>query len=173
VSTAARDLLSGKKSAVLERWFDIVLETYPLDASGFLRKKKRQFTNPVGYTIFQGLESILDELLEERELDVDKISPLLEGIIRIRAVQDMSPSQALVFIFRLKKVLREELESSGLLPSEEIEVLESRIDAIALISFDLYIKCREKIYDLKANELRNMTFRLLQKANLVCEIPKE
>jgi hypothetical protein len=173
VRAAVRDLLSKKKSAVLERWFDIVLETYPSDTSGFFKNKKKQFANPVGYTISQGLESILEELLREQELDIDKISPLLDSIIRIRAVQDLTPSQALVFVFRLKKVLREELESAGFARSEETEALESRIDAMALISFDLYIKCREKIYDLKANELRNMTFRLLQKANLVCEIPEK
>lgn len=170
MSRDVRDLLSRKKSALLERWFDIVLETYPSDSSGFLKNKKRQFANPVGYTISQGLEHLLDELLQEREMDLEKVSSVLDSIIRIRAVQDVTPSQALAFVFRLKKVLREE---GGTAPSEEIEALESRIDAIALISFDLFMKCREKIYDLKANELRNMTFRLLQKAKLVCEIPGE
>lgn len=103
-------------------------------------------------------------------MDLEKVSSVLDSIIRIRAVQDVTPSQALAFVFRLKKVLREE---EGTAPSGEIDALESRIDAIALISFDLFMKCREKIYDLKANELRNMTFRLLQKAKLVCEIPGE
>jgi len=173
VSSDVRELLSGKKSALLERWFDIVLETYPSDSSGFLKNKNRQFTNPVGYTIFQGLEDLLDELLQKREMDVEKVSSVLESIIRIRAVQDVTPSRALTFIFRLKNVLREELESAGSTPPEEIDALESRIDSMALISFDLFMKCREKIYDLKANELRNMTFRLLQKAKLVCELPGE
>ena len=173
MSSDVRELLSGKKSALLERWFDIVLETYPSDSSGFLKNKNRQFTNPVGYTIFQGLEDLLDELLQKREMDVEKVSSVLESIIRIRAVQDVTPSRALTFIFRLKNVLREELESAGSTPPEEIDALESRIDSMALISFDLFMKCREKIYDLKANELRNMTFRLLQKAKLVCELPGE
>ena len=106
-------------------------------------------------------------------MDAEKVSAVLEGILRIRAVQDVAPSRALAFIFRLKNVLREELGSVATAPSEEIDALESRLDAIALISFDLFMKCREKIYDLKANELRNMTFRLLQKAKLVCEIPGE
>lgn len=165
------DLLSRKKSALLERWFDIVLETYPADSSGFLKNKKGQFSNPVGYTVSRGLGDLLDELLQEREMDIEKISSVLDGIIRIRAVQDLTPSQALAFVFRLKKVLREELAGAGPAPAQEIEELESRIDAMALISFDLYVKCREKIYDLKASELRNMTFRLLQQAKLVCELP--
>lgn len=172
MNRGVRDRLVEKKSAILERWFDKVIETYPADASGFLKNKKRQFANPVGYTLSRGLENLLDLLLEEGEMDFEKISPVLDGIIRIRAVQDLAPSQALAFVFHLKKVIREELGRETA-PSEETAALESRIDALALISFDLYMKCREKIYDLKANELRNMTFRLLQKANLVCEIPDQ
>ena len=152
---------------------DVVLETYPHDPSGFLKNKKRQFTNPVGYTISQGLGVLLDELLQEREMDLEQVSSVLESIMKIRAVQDVTPSRALAFIFRLKDVLREQLRSMGTAPSEEIDALESRIDEMALISFDHFMICREKIYDLKANELRNMTFRLLQKANLVSEIPEE
>ncbi len=173
MSIDARGLLLEKKSALLERWFDIVLETYPPDSSSFLKNKKRQFANPVGYTISRGLEHLLDELLREGEMDAEKISSFLESIIRIRAIQELTPSQALAFVFRLKKLLKEEMGSAGTARSEKIEALESRIDAIALISFDLYMKCREKIYELKANEVRNMTFRLLQKAKLVCEIPGE
>jgi len=44
---------------------------------------------------------------------------------------------------------------------------------MALISFDIYMKCREKIYELKTDELRRMTYRLLQKANLVREVRGE
>ncbi len=173
MSRDVRDLLSEKKSVLLERWFDIVLETYPSDSSGFLKNKKKQFANPVGHTISKGLEDLLDELLQERAMDVEKVSSALENIIKIRAVQDVPPSRALAFVFRLKTLLREEMGSGGRSPSEEIGALESRIESMALISFDLFMKCREKIYDLKANELRNMTFRLLQKAKLVCEIPGE
>ena len=46
-------------------------------------------------------------------------------------------------------------------------IFESRIDAIALHAFDSFMKCREKIYEIKTNETRNMTFRLLQKAQLL------
>jgi hypothetical protein len=173
VSSDARDLLSGKKPVLLERWFDIVLETYPGDSSGFLKNKKRQFANPIGHTISLGLKNVLDELLQEREMDVEKVSSALESIIKIRAVQDVAPSRALAFMFRLKDVLREALRSEERAPSREIGALEARIDAMALMSFDHFMKCREKIYDLKANELRSMTFRLLQKAKLVCEIPGE
>ncbi|MGD1076470.1 MAG: RsbRD N-terminal domain-containing protein [Thermodesulfovibrionales bacterium] len=166
-----KDLLSEKKGAILKRWFDKVLETYPPDTSSFLRNQKKPFSNPVGYTISQALEKIFDGLLQERNLD--EISPFLDNIIRIRAVQGMPPSQDLAFLFHLKNVIRDEIEPDEPVATDEILKLESRIDALALTSFDIYMKCREKIYELQANEVKNMTYRLLQRAKLVCEVQEE
>ena len=94
----------------------------------------------------------------------------LDSIVRIRAVQDFSPSEAVSFIFQLKSAVRQELGSELVTQADiarDLAVFESAIDDLALFSFDIYMKCREKIYDLKANEARNMTFRLLQQARLI------
>ncbi len=159
------ELLTEKKAAILRRWFDVILATYPADTSNFLKKLKDRFTNPVGHTIMEGLEDIFDSLLGDA--DREKISRFLDDIIRVRAVQDFTASQAISFIFDLKKVVREEVEQGGKgeIPYEELLALYEKIDAIALSSFDIFMKCREKLYDIKANELRNMTFRLLQRVN--------
>jgi hypothetical protein len=150
----------------------MILETYPSDTSNFLKKQKNCFANPVGYNISQGINGIFDELLNEADTDTDKVSPFLDNIIRIKAVQDFSPSQAMSFIFLLKKAIRESLGNKihETHISEELLLFESKIDDLALLSFDIYMKCREKIYELKSNEVRSMTFRLLQRANLICEI---
>ncbi|HAM49748.1 MAG TPA: hypothetical protein DCP92_03295 [Nitrospiraceae bacterium] len=166
-----KDLLSEKRGTILKRWFDKVLETYPAETSGFLKNQKRQFTNPVGYTISQGLEKIFEGLLQDTPLS--EISPFLDDIIRIRAVQGLTPSQDLAFMFDLKKMIRDEMKTAKANADDEILELESRIDALALIAFDIYMKCREKIYELKANEVKNMTFRLLQRANLMGEVQGE
>ncbi len=57
--------------------------------------------------------------------------------------------------------------------AEELAALESRIDDMALLAFDLFMGCREKIYELRANEVRNRTVRLLKKADLIVEIPDD
>jgi hypothetical protein len=104
--------------------------------------------------------------------DHDKVYPFLDDIIRIKAVQDFSPSQAVSFIFLLKQVLRDtmkkEIRENSI--AEELALLESRIDEMILLSFDIYVKCRERIYEIKADEVKRMTFRLLQRANLICEV---
>jgi len=165
------DRLSEKRSSILEKWFDTLLRAYPADSSGFLRQQKKRFANPVGYTLSQGLEKILGGLLGGAALG--EITPSLEDIIRIRALQGSNPSQDLAFLFHLKEVIREELKGDGTVVSAELQALDDRIDALALIAFDLYMKCREKIYELKANEVKNRTYRLLQRANLICEAPEE
>ncbi|MEJ2697375.1 MAG: RsbRD N-terminal domain-containing protein [Candidatus Sulfobium sp.] len=162
------ELLSQQKAAIIKKWFDSVLRTYPEDSSRFMGKKGDPFTNPVGHTIRRGLEGVFDELLGE--LDYDKVSPFLDEIIRVRAVQDFTPSQAVSFIFSLKSLIREELARNRAEVSlEELLAFESKIDRLALFSFDIFVICREKLYEIKANELKNMTFRLLQRVNAMDE----
>ncbi len=160
--------LTEKKSAILKRWFTMIADTYQSDTSNFLKKQKAQFTNPVGYTLAEGIEGLFDGLI--KGMLPDDVSRFLDSIVRIRAIQDFSPSDAVSFIFQLKRVVRQELGSEVLQQpgiNEELTALESSIDDLALFAFDLYMKCREKIYELKANEARNMTFRLLQQAKLI------
>ncbi len=162
--------LSEKKASILKKWFDAVADTYAEDTAGFLKKKKAQFTNPVGYTFAEGLEGLFDALLQG--MIPETVKTFLDGIVRIRAIQEFEPSEAVAFIFQLKKVVRQELGAELLQQpgmTEELASFDSAIDDLALFSFDIYIKCREKIYELKANEARNMTFRLLQQAKLIVD----
>ena len=166
------NLLSEKSSAIVDRWLKSTLETYPADTQRFLKKQKDPFANPVRHTISKELENIYRELLQG--LDRERVSPFLDGIIRIRAVQDFSPSQAIFFIFLLKKVIRgvlqKEIRENQL--SGELLAFESKIDELALIAFDVYMKRREKIYELKAKEAKSHVSRLLERAGLIAEIPE-
>jgi hypothetical protein len=168
-----KDLLLEKKSSILKRWFDAIIASYPPDASNFLKSKHNQFANPVGYTFSEVAHGLFEELLKGG--DSERYFPYLNDIIRIKAVQDFSPSQSVSFLFLLKKVVRKELrkELQRNQFQDELHSLDSEIDALALLAFDVYMKCREKIYELKTNETRNKMFRLLQRANLICEMQDE
>jgi len=77
------------------------------------------------------------------------------------------------FVFGLKKIIRDELASEirqeGF--SDEWAAFESQIDSLALLCFDIYTECRQKISDIRVNEVRNQSARLLKMAGLVYEIP--
>ncbi len=168
-----KDLLSEKRPDIIRGWFDLILKTYPQETAIFLKDQKDRFANPVGQTILRGIEDLFDEIVNGP--DPEKVNEYLDNIIRIRAVQDFSPSDAIGFLFLLKNVIRNELlkdiRRNNLF--EELLVIESGIDNLAGISFDIFMKCREKLYDLKANEVRNWTCRLLKSANMVKEVPAE
>jgi len=160
-------LLSEKKSAILKKWFSAILESYPAEAAKYYKKHDKPFTNPVGSTIFNGLENLFDEVLQGKDFKTPPSS--LEDIIRIRAVQDFAPSQALIFIPLLKKIIVEELKSEVTDPGMfgVFLELEAVIDNLAFQAFDVYVGFREKIYDLKVTEIQSLTSRHLQRANQI------
>ena len=165
-------VLQQKKSVILERWFDSILETYPSDTKHFLRTKKDRFENPVAHRISSGIEGIFDQVLNDAK--AEEASPFLDKVIRIRAVQDYSPSQALTFIFDLKRLMREavaEYTREGQF-SEELWRLEQKIDEVGLLALDIYMKCREEIYELRVNEVKRSVSRLIERANMICGVPE-
>ncbi len=166
-------LLSEKKHEIAKTWFDLIAGTYPQDTANFLKTQKNRFGNPVGYTISEGIDVILAEL--SGEMDVARVSRHLDNIIRIRAIQDFTPSQAVGFIFLLKQVIRKELadEIREHQLCDELLKIESHIDQLANVSFDMYMACREKMYKLRANELRNRTSRILKMSNMFKETDVE
>ena len=166
------DLLKQKASPIRKRWVELIIGTYPADSQRFFREQKDRFANPVGTILSREVESLYHELLHG--MDPEKVNSSLDEIVRIRAVQDFSPARAMSFVFLLKKVLREELDQEikqSPAAYEELLTLESRLDEMALRGFDLYVRCREKIYEIRAKEAKNQVSRLLQRAGLLCEIP--
>ena len=105
-----------------------------------LLREKDAFRNPVGHALRKELPVLTAELLGE--MDQARVSAALESIVRIRAVQNFSASESVGFVFLLKGILRERWKGR----EEERAAVEARIDAAALMAFDLYMKCREKIY---------------------------
>jgi hypothetical protein len=165
-------LLTEKKSNIVRKWINLIVETYPDNSQGFFKKGKNRFANPVGHTLSKEAGILFDELIKDA-MDPESVTASLDNIIRIRAVQDLKPSHAIGFMLRLKRLVREELEEKGLSNglSSELRELENRIDEAALLAFDIYSQCRQKIYELRVNEVKRQVGRLLERANLICEIP--
>lgn len=158
-------LLREKQPAITAKWFESVLAAYPENTANIYRKSEAPFTNPVGYNARQGVEGLFDALL--KGVMLNEASAFLDAIVRVRAVQQFPPSQALSFIYELKKIVRAEIGAAaaeqGL--TEDLDAFLSTIDDLALFAFDLYMGCREKLFEIKVNEMKNSTFRLIQQAN--------
>jgi hypothetical protein len=151
-------LLTERKNSIVSAWFSRTLQTYPETMNRFLSQEKDPFLNPVGHAYGQGLAALFDGLLATADLKA--VAPVVDKIIRIRAVQDFSPGQAVAFMFLLKQVLRELLASQCLLPSPEFTALEDRIDNLALLAFDAFMRCREELYAIRVRESRRTVFQM-------------
>ncbi len=158
------ELLAERRTSILKRWLGLIFESYAPQTARFLGAERDRFANPVGQTIAREIEVAYDGIRSTAE--VESFSPALEAIVKIRAVQDFRASDAVAFIFQLKRAIREELagELDGAGLAAPLRALDARIDAVAARCFDLYMSAREKIYEIKANELRKRTHFLLERA---------
>ena len=161
------ELLLKNKSSIVSKWIKQILDSYSIESSKFFSQEKNQFCNPVGSTISTNAASIFDEIVGNK--DFEKITLLLTDFIKIRAIQDFSPSEAVGFVFLLKEVIREELskELNQEKMLDEMVKLEFVIDKTALIAFDLYMQSREKVFQIRMNEA---TYKLQKVGNPVGNI---
>lgn len=130
---------------LVDQWFAQTIESYPQLTAGFLASEKDRFRNPVGHALRNGLAVLVEEILGEMKRD--RIAAALDEIVRIRAVQDFKPSEAVGFVFLARAVL---LGSNPPRPA----MVEARIDQLALMAFNQYMKCREQVAEVRANETR-------------------
>ncbi len=162
-----------KKQGLSQKWFSIIIDTYPADSKAFFTDNTDPFANPVGNTIKRNIDRLTQEVLLTA-MNKDAVKDALEPIIRIRAVQEFSASGALAFILEFKKILRKEIPV--LLNIENgrsyIDVVEANIDDTMLAAIDIYAACRHKIYTFRINESKKNVRQLLIKKNLMCELPE-
>jgi hypothetical protein len=144
--------LSEKRRLISSDWLERVLQTYPKESCRLLRLGGDPFRNPVGHALREGLPVLVEEILGG--MDRGRITPVLEGIVRIRAVQDFTAGQAVAFVFLLREPARAHLADHGGL----LEIAERRIDEMAALAVELYVKCREKMWEIKANELKRSAY---------------
>lgn len=165
-SLMLKELLLKNENSILKRWLDLILETYPPDSETLMRRGKNPFTNPVGSVLSRETDVLFKKLCGG--IEGEECHASLDAILKIRSVQDFSPSKAVKFIFLLKKAIGEALQGEIDRESVVDQWLEfqSRIDNLALQAFDIYMGCREKICEIRVNQAKTekeMAFRMMER----------
>jgi len=157
--------LQDRKDAIVQRWLEDVLATYSEDGARAFGRERDPFANPVGHSLREGTRGILEALLDG--MDTETISRHLVDIIKIRAVQQFSASQAVAFVFQLKMAIRGEVGSATSDPAltEELRVLDAQIDRIGLAAFDIYAQCREQLLELRISEVKRNVAWTIERLN--------
>jgi hypothetical protein len=156
------EIVAKKKSIIINDWIKLIFDTYSSETSKFLKVEKNQFSNPVGFTTSEAVNRLFDVLFGD--VNPGNVKPLLLDLIKIRAVQDFTPSQATGFILLLKNAIRNEMRDDldDLKVYDELLEFYSNIDKAALIAFDLYQECREKVYQIHLNEIKSNSLSVLE-----------
>jgi len=158
------ELLSSHQSGIARRWLEKTLATYPRDAARLMARQKDQFANPVGHTLAVGTAAIVPLLIDAP--DPEALRQHLEPMIKIRAVQDFSAADAVGFVYLLKSAIRDELggELHDLEMLEALMRFEDRIDRLALLCFDLYAQTRDRLAQVRINEINRRVSKRWERA---------
>ena len=157
------EYLSRHRDAVVAEWYERVVSRYPPETARFLRQQPDPFANPVGAALREELGPLYDAVVAGGARD--RIDQSLDRILRVRAVQDFRPSEALEFLIDLKHLIRGRVASDGLVCGSELAALESRLDEVLLAAVDVYSRCREQIYDIRVKDIRNRSLKMMERLN--------
>lgn len=134
--------------AIAYAWFLKAIEIYPEAARGGMMQTGDRFRNPVASTLRESLAILVKELAGGM-ID-EQVAAALNAIVRVRAVQDCTPEQALAFPGQLLDVIRER-QAEELFPQ-----LEQRIDILALSANRQYALCVNDIARVRSRELQRL-----------------
>jgi hypothetical protein len=150
------DLAEGfrnHREKIVNKWVEYTLSTYA--SSGFFIKERDTFANPVGGNIRQALGDLF--LLLSKGADSKEFAPPLEQIMSIRSVQEFSPSEAVSPLNAVKHITREvfaaDKERKHLVA--ELYDFEFAVDLAMLAAFDIYMHYRERLYQVRINEIKS------------------
>ncbi len=149
-----QELLKQRRGEIVRAWLEDALAPYSERAAEAWTRERDPFANPVGHSLRVGMEAVVDWLLDGT--DSEAMRRGLDDILRIRAVQELRPAEALAFVPALKRVLKTMLAERH--PSDaarnEMADLESRVDEAGLIAFDCYEAHRQRLYEVRVRELK-------------------
>jgi hypothetical protein len=150
-----------ERDALCAGWLDRVAGSYPEDTTRFLLGTGDPFANPVGAELRHTLAAITDALLEDRP--TEDLDGVIDRFIRIRAVQEFPPGEAVAFILDLKKLVREQLGAR--VSQQELAAVDDWVDRLLLKVFTVYVQCRDEMHDIRVKAIRSQSLTVIERLN--------
>ncbi len=165
-------LLIDSRELILTEWINSVFDSYPVESGKFLKNGKNQFANPVGFNLARELENLFELILDRSSTNWEEINKALNGFLKIRVVQDFEPSITINFFLNLKKIIFSKIDGQINYPEDIYKLINlfDFIDSVALEAVNIFVSLKSKIFEIKANELKNrigkIADRIMQKYGL-------
>lgn len=173
------ELCNKQRDMLLPRWVELFFAGYPLDGSGFLRTQHDPFANPVGRITREAL-TVLYDAVAGNDTEPEAVRAAVDELMRLRAVQDMPPSKAVGPLLLVKTLLRQAVMPEWLKAEEgrggdadavtgrldAYLAVESRVDSLGLLALDFYAGAREKVFNLRVEEIKRSQSQVVRWAKL-------
>ncbi len=152
-----------KESELLPLWLSDFFIHHGIDAVGVSRTVDDKFLNPVGFTIKAATEVLYKAVLGE-DIQPELIQKQIAELMRIQAVQAISPAQALAPISLFKERIYSTVESAlkSAQDFKDYKDICGRIDTLMLMAFDVYVQDKEVLYRVRINELKAAQSQILR-----------
>ncbi len=156
--------MRANEERIVKQCFERLTGCYHPETAGFMKKERDPFQNPFGHAVRAALEGVFKELIEEGR--PEGFRRALQELMRIRAAQTESASEALCFVRFLREAVQEELAREagrnggwdGI--PEEYSLLEEHLHELTVIACDLFVESRKKIDAIRIKEIRAEKERL-------------
>ena len=159
--TAERDpaapWLAAHRDEVLAAWRGLLFSRMPHGAVPHLQNPD-PFANPFGHRIHAATEAVLSGLAAG--VPCETLAPALEPLMRVQAIQGNAASEAVAFVPLLHAAAR---QVPGGVPEEQAAALRERVDALLLVAFDVYTRCREDFHEIRVRAARRRVSTLLDR----------
>ncbi|MBQ7585201.1 MAG: RsbRD N-terminal domain-containing protein [Desulfovibrionaceae bacterium] len=149
-------VFQANSEKLVKSWIEAVIKTYPDKSQAHMLSNQDPFTNPIGGMIKEAALGLI-QALSGASVDINMVKQSLDRLIKIRAVQTLTASQSLGILYLLKPLLRQHIlpeMNKGRDLAKYLEI-ESRLDTLVLLAFDLYVQNREQLAENRINEIRN------------------
>ncbi len=170
---------ASRGEALTDAWVTRFFASYPIDSTGFMRTRRDRFANPVGETTRNAAALLFRAVIGE-DVDSEDVKTALHDLVWIRAVQDMTPSQAVGAVVLLKDILRKDVLPECTKPEHSTSgalqgylEMESRIDTLCLLALDMYAEARERVFRARIEDIKQSQSQVIRLAGLRRERPEQ
>ncbi len=156
------EYLKNNKQSLLNEWFEWIISVYPESSRKYFNDVSQQFTNPVGYSLFNNISLIFDCLVNQN-FDSIGFRNALEEVLKIRLVQQpASLKEVNIFEFIWEKLV------SNLQPNldkKEISLTIELINSCNYILFEIYSDIHKRIIEIQRDEIKHRYGKIVERLN--------
>ena len=156
--TRLLECLADNRDAMIQQWLAHAIKGISSGGPSLLSPSGDEFHSPVGHILRTNLPVLFDALHGNHT--PESYQQALDSVVRLLAVQGFPASETVGFVFVLKEIVRQTIPEWHRVDPDRsaTALLESRIDAMALRAFDIFMECREQWCKIRLNESRRRNF---------------